>query len=106
MLSPGLVCRKSLSTTARFHTSSSNLPSITGGLSERGMTIGLAFSGGMTARFTLSDAPPALGFGEGEAEVAWAAADVQKAPSKHASQSSCFTIIVIFQPLSDLTCRL
>src|SRR6266498_2965648 len=98
MLSPGEVCRKSLNTAACFQISSSNLPSITGGLSKRGMTIGLAFSGGMVARFAVSaefDLAFAVGAGDGEAELVWAAAVVLKTQSAHVSQSSCFRIITI-----------
>src|ERR1700686_580013 len=99
MLSPGLICRKSLNTTACFQTSSSNLPSITGGLSKRGITMDFAFSGGMTARFAVSaelfDLEFADGVGEGEVELAWANTAVQKGPSAHISQSSCFKVIAI-----------
>src|SRR5882724_2358537 len=55
MLSPGFVCRKSLKTAACFQTSSSGLPSMTGGLSNRGMRTGWAFSGGITARFAAAE---------------------------------------------------
>src|SRR5258706_12863026 len=101
MLSPGLVCRKSLSTTACFQISSSNLPSITGGLSKRGMTIGLAFSGGMTARLFASallacwfGVPAAIGdAGVAEGELVCAATAVQQTRRAPIRQNRGFAII-------------
>src|SRR2546421_8911694 len=45
VMSPGRNCMKSLKTAADFQTSSSILPSITGGLSKRVRRVGATFSG-------------------------------------------------------------
>src|SRR5258706_15051701 len=100
MLSPGPVCRKSLSTIACFQISSSNLPSITGGLSKRGMTIGLAFSGGMTARLFASallacwfGVAAAIADAVGEGELVCAATAVQQERRAPTRQNRGFAII-------------
>src|SRR2546423_12283883 len=49
--SPGRNCMKSLKTAAVFHTSSSSLPSITGGLSKRATRTGFTFSGVRSAAY-------------------------------------------------------
>src|SRR6266550_4163487 len=103
---------------ACFQTSSSSLPSITGGLSKRGTRMGLAFSGG-TATLTfaaLDCARPAgldfaAGVGEGVAEEDLSlevdeptcertAAPGAKSQSAHVSKSSRLTVIRIYLPPS------
>src|ERR1044072_3794858 len=54
--SPGRNWMKSLKTAAVFQTSSSSLPSITGGLSKRVMRTGFTFSGVRSAALVGSDA--------------------------------------------------
>src|ERR1700674_3987632 len=107
ILSPGLTWEKALKTAACFHTSSSSLPSITGGLSHRGMRIGLAFSGG-----TVTTCLPALVVeaGDGDAAGVWVAvlsvaAPVDWAATGKASKGSepnnrirCFAAIKANRP--------
>src|SRR5713226_2260497 len=104
MLSPGFLCRKSLKTAACFHTSSSSLPSITGGLSKRGTRTGFAFSGGTT---TTCLPAPDFGMGDGDGVGVCAATGRDSNASEPSRTIRFFAAIKANRPTkSDFSLRL